>query len=135
MKPVLVTICIQRPPPFNDHLVMSQLWFYHAFLPLSRDHLYSKASQLWLYHALSRDHLYSKTTFFWPKCGRLIQVSLYYRLTVTSSSILRSKESLFMHSYMRKKSSLCFLYTYSLVTVSFFSYVKKGLTTHQCHLS
>ena len=59
VKPALVTTCIQRPPVFRDHLVMSQLWLYHAFLPLLRD------------------HLYSKTTFFWPKRGRLIQVSLY----------------------------------------------------------
>ena len=56
VKPALVTTCIQRPPLFKDHLVMSQLWL---FLPLLRD------------------HLYSKTTFFWPKRGRLIQVSLY----------------------------------------------------------
>ena len=56
-----MTTCIQRPPVFKDHLVVSQLWLYNAFLPLLRD------------------HLYSKTTFFWPKRGRLIQVSLYYQ--------------------------------------------------------
>ena len=44
------TNCIQRPPVY--HLVMSQLWLYNAFLPLLRD------------------HFYSKTTFFWPKRGR-----------------------------------------------------------------
>ena len=49
VKPALVTTCIQRPPLFKDHLVVSQLWLYNAFLPLLRD------------------HLYSKTTFFWPK--------------------------------------------------------------------
>ena len=27
----LVTTCIQRPPLFKDHLVMSQLWLYNAF--------------------------------------------------------------------------------------------------------
>ena len=36
--------CDQRPPLFKDHLVMSQLWLYHAFLPLLRDHLYSKTT-------------------------------------------------------------------------------------------
>ena len=51
VKPALVTTCIQRPPLFKDHLVMSQLWLYHAFLPLLKD------------------HLYSKTTFFCPKHG------------------------------------------------------------------
>ena len=58
MKPALVTTCIQRPPLFKDHSVMSQLWLYHAFLPLP---------------PLIKDH------FFWPKRGRLIQVSLYQR--------------------------------------------------------
>ena len=53
VKPALVTTSIQRPPLFKDHLAVSQLWLYHAFLPLLRDH------------------------FFWPKRGRLIQVSLY----------------------------------------------------------
>ena len=31
VKPALVTTCIQRPPLFKDHLVVSQLWLYHAF--------------------------------------------------------------------------------------------------------
>ena len=44
VKPALVTTCIQRPPLFKDHLVMSQLWIYHAFLPLLRDQLYSKTT-------------------------------------------------------------------------------------------
>ena len=60
VKPAIVTTCIQRPPLFKDHLVVSQLWLYNSFLPLLRD------------------HLYSKTTFFWSKRGRLIQVSLYH---------------------------------------------------------
>ena len=34
VKPALVTTCIQRPPLFKDHSVMSQLWLYYAFLPL-----------------------------------------------------------------------------------------------------
>ena len=40
VEPALVTTCIQRPPVFKDHLVMSQLWLCNAFLPLLRDHLY-----------------------------------------------------------------------------------------------
>ena len=52
---------IKRPPLFKDHLVLSQLWLYHAFLPLLRD------------------HLYSKTTFLGPsKRGHLILVLLYF---------------------------------------------------------
>ena len=48
VKPALVTTCIQRPPLSKDHLVMSQLWLYNAFLPLLRDHLYSKTTIFWL---------------------------------------------------------------------------------------
>ena len=44
VRPALVTTCIQRPPLFKDHLVMSQLWLYHALLPLLRDHLYLKTT-------------------------------------------------------------------------------------------
>ena len=51
VNPALVTTCIQRPPPFREHFVMSQLWLY-------RDHLY---------HV--KDH------FFGPNCGRLINTS------------------------------------------------------------
>ena len=37
VKPALVTTCIQRPPLFKDHLVMSQLWLYSE--ACSCDHL------------------------------------------------------------------------------------------------
>ena len=46
VKPALVTTCILRLPLFKDHLVMSQLWLYNAFLPLLREHLYSKTTFL-----------------------------------------------------------------------------------------
>ena len=74
----------------RDHLVMSQLWLYHAFLPLLGDHLYLpciftsiKRPPLFTMDAflpLLRDHLYLPCIFtsikrpplplfFWPKCN------------------------------------------------------------------
>ena len=86
VKPALVTTCIQRPPVFRDHFVVSQLWLYNSFLPLLRD------------------HLYSKTTFFWPKRGRLIQVSLYDELQVVG--LLLESPNLFLREVCRKVSTL-----------------------------
>ena len=107
VKPALVTTCIQRPPLFKDHLVVSQLWLYHAFLPVLRDHLYSRTAWSCPNCGFTMHfYLYSETTsiqgplgrvpivalpciftcikrpplfkdhLFWPRRGRLIQVSL-----------------------------------------------------------
>ena len=59
---------------------MSQLWLYNAFLPLLRD------------------HLYSKTTFFGPKRGRLIQVSLYEIGIIKTTLTLFSFEFFFSYN-------------------------------------
>ena len=91
VKPALVTTCIQRPPLFKDHLVVSQLWLYHAFLPLLRDHLYSKITffgPAWLLNTgftdcMQKSYKVSPTTKFagsnvlhiWPK-AHLIQCTL-----------------------------------------------------------
>ena len=73
VKPVLVTTCMQRPPLLKGCLVTS-----HSNLSIRRWGSYYVHN--YTDHSLTAwDTPRVNNTFSWPRCGRLMQVSLYDR--------------------------------------------------------